>query len=299
MRVVCCLLCCLVLPVPLCGGEALDSKLRPLIDAHRGEVSVAVKHLETGESFAHQADRPMPTASLIKVAVMVEVYQQARAGKLKLDDRLTLHNSDKVPGSGVLTPHFSEGARIPVVDAVRLMIAFSDNTATNLVLDKIGLESTSKRMAALGYPQTRLNSKAFLPETASDPDRCRQFGLGSTTANEMVRLFEQLHQGRLVSKEASLAMLKHLKNCDDKDKFTHDLPPGTVVAHKIGSGQKPLARADGGILFTPRGPIALCVLAANNDDLSLTPENAGNRLCATVAREVFDHFNPGARLAAP
>ena len=108
----------------------------------------------------------------------------------------------------------------------------------------------------------------------------------------MVHLFEQLHQELLVTKEASRAMLEHLKKCDDKDKFTRDLPPGTVVAHKIGSGQKPAVRTDGGILFTPSGPIALCVLTANNDDLSLTPENAGNRLCATVAREVFDHFNP-------
>ena len=288
----------LVLPLPLLGHEPLSVKLQPLIDAHRGEVGVAVKHLETGEAFFQQADLPMPSASLIKVAVMVEVYHQAQAGKLKLTDLATLHNSDKVPGSGILTPHFSEGAQIPLVDAVRLMIAFSDNTATNLVLDKIGLEATSRNMTALGYPQTKLNSKVFLPATASDPERCQRFGLGSTTARETVQLFEQLYRGQLVNKEASAEMLQHLKKCDDKDKFPRLLPEGTVVAHKVGTGQKPTARTDGGILFTPGGPIALCVLTTKNEDTSLSPENAGNRLCATVAREVFNHFNPGANLAA-
>lgn len=292
MRVFLILCCWLVLPLPLLGREPLSSKLQPLIDAHRGEVSVAVKHLETGEEFFHQADQPMPTASLIKVAVMAEVYHQAQAGKLKLDDLVTLHNTDKVPGSGLLTPHFSDGTRIPVVDAVRLMIAFSDNTATNLVLDKIGIEATSRYMTALGYPQTRLNSKVFLPETASDPDRCQRFGLGSTTARETVRLFEQLYRGQLVSKEASAEMLQHLKKCEDKDKFSHLLPEGTVVAHKVGTGQKPAVRSDGGILYTPAGPIAVCVMTTKNEDTSLSPENAGNRLCATVAREVFNHFNP-------
>lgn len=272
------------------GEESLEARLRPLIDAHKGEVAVAVKHLKTGEMFQHRADEPMPTASLIKLPVMVEVYQQAHDGKLKLTDPITLRNEDKVPGSGILTAHFSEGASFPLVDAVRLMIAFSDNTATNLVVDKIGLPATAARMESLGLPNTKLHSKVFKRETSVFPERSEKFGLGSTTAAEMIGLLEQLHAEKLVSPEASKAMLEHLKKCDDKEKFSRLLPAGTVVAHKTGSVND--ARTDAGIIFSPSGPIAVCVLTAKNEDKSWTAENAGNRLCATVAREVFSHFNP-------
>ena len=95
----------------------------------------------------------MPTASLIKVAVLIETYLQADEGKFKLTDKVTLHESDKVPGSGFLTGHFSEGASFSIRDAVRLMVALSDNTATNLVLDQVGIANVNKRMEAWGCPQ--------------------------------------------------------------------------------------------------------------------------------------------------
>ncbi|MBC7817499.1 MAG: serine hydrolase [Planctomycetaceae bacterium] len=278
----------------LCGSlqadDGLDARLRPLIDAHKGDVAIAVKHLKTNETFQHRADEPMPTASLIKLPVMVEVYQQAHDDKLKLADAITLRKEDKVPGSGILTAHFSEGASFPLVDAVRLMIAFSDNTATNLVVDKIGLPATAARMETLGFPNTKLHSKVYKRETSVFPERSEKFGLGSTTASEMIGLLEQLHAEKLVSPEASKAMLQHLKKCDDKEKFPRLLPAETVIAHKTGSVNE--ARTDAGIIFSPSGPIALCVLTAKNEDKSWTAENAGNRLCATVAREVFSHFNP-------
>ncbi len=270
--------------------DGLDARLRPLIDAHKGEVAIAVKHLKTREAFQHRADEPIPTASLIKLPVMVEVYQQAHDGKLKLTDPITLRKEDKVPGSGILSAHFSEGASFPVVDAVRLMIAFSDNTATNLVVDRIGLPATATRMEQLGFPNTKLHSKVFKRETSVFPERSEKFGLGSTTASEMVGLLEQLHAEKLVSPIASNAMLEHLKKCDDKEKFPRLLPAGTVVAHKTGSVNE--ARTDAGIIFSPSGPIAVCVLTAKNADKSWTADNSGNRLCATVAREVFSHFNP-------
>ncbi len=298
MRVVLAFVIALVVSQSLSlADENLEARLRPLIDAHKGEVAIAVKHLKTGESFAHRADEAMPTASLIKLPVMVEVYQQAHEGKLKLTDPITLKQADKVPGSGILTTHFSEGASFPLVDAVRLMIAFSDNTATNLVIDKIGLPATAARMEALGFPNTKLHSKSFKRETSVFPERSEKFGLGSTTAGEMVGLLEQLHAEKLVSPEASKAMLEHLKKCDDKDKFPRFLPSGTVVAHKTGSVNE--ARTDAGIIFSASGPIALCVLTAKNEDKSWTPDNAGNRLCATVAREVFAHFNGAAVPAKP
>jgi beta-lactamase class A len=279
-----------VLGTPPEVRDSLESRLRPLIDAHRGQVAIAVKHLDTGESFFHRADEVMPTASLIKFPVMIEAYHQAHEGLIDLDKPVTLKPEDKVPGSGILTNHFSAGASFPLRDAIRLMIVFSDNTATNLVLDQIGIGSTAKTMEQLGYPHTKIHSKVYRRETSVFPERSQRFGLGSTTASEMIRLCERLHRQELVSPKASEAMLDALKACDDTDKFPRFLPPGTKVAFKTGSIES--ARTASGILYTPGGPVALCVLTAENEDKRWVPDNAGNRLCAAVAREVFDYFSP-------
>jgi beta-lactamase class A len=275
-------------PLCLCGESSLESRLAPLAKAHKGKVAIAVKHLCTGETYYLNADEPMPTASLIKVAVMVEAYRQALEGKINLTDKVTLHDADKVPGSGILTDHFSDGATFSLRDAVRLMIVYSDNTATNLVLDKIGIRSTADRMEAWGFPNTKIHSKSFHRETSVFPERSKRFGLGSTTAREMVGLLEKLHEGKLVSPEACKEMLGHLKKCDDKDKFTHLLPPKTAVAHKTGSLEE--VRTDAGIIDTPGGPVAACVLTMDNEDHRWEPDNAGNVFCAKVAKEVYDYF---------
>jgi beta-lactamase class A len=278
---------CLAVAAP--PAESLEARLAPLAKAHKGKVAIAVKHLGTGEGYYLNADEPMPTASLIKLAVMIETYQQVAEGKVKLSDPVTLRKEDKVPGSGILTDHFSEGASFPLRDAVRLMIVFSDNTATNLVLDKIGVGSTAKRMEEWGFPNTKIHAKVFKGSTTSVfPERSKQFGLGSTTAREMVGLLEKLHAGKLVSPAACKEMLEHLKKCDDKDKFPRLLPAGTVVAHKTGSINA--ARTDAGILYLKSGPVAVCVLTAENEDQSWRADNAGNLLCAKVAKEVYDYF---------
>jgi beta-lactamase class A len=270
------------------AGEPLESALMPLIQAHKGKVAVAVKNLETGESFAYHADEPMVTASLIKFPIMVEAYRQAGAKEVDLDKPITLKQADKVPGSGILTAHFSEGATFPLKDAIHLMIVYSDNTATNLVLEEIGIGSTAKTMEKMGYPNTKAHSKVFKRETSVFPERSKQFGIGSTTAAEMVRLSETLYKKELVSPEASAAMLKHMEACDDKDKFTRFLPPGTKVAFKTGSLNA--AKTAAGIITTPGGPVAVCVLTDDNEDQRWVTDNAGNRLCADVAKAVFDRF---------
>lgn len=266
----------------------------PLIKEHKGKVAVAVKHLRTGESFDYRAGEVMPTASLIKFPVMVEAYRQAAACQVNLDSVITLRKADKVPGSGVLTYHFSDGATIKLRDAVRLMIAFSDNTATNLVLDSLGIGSTAATMERLGYPNTKLHSKVFRRETSVFPERSKQYGLGSTTAAEMVRLCEALDRKELVSAKASDEMLEHLRTCEDRDKLPKLLPPGTKVAFKTGSLAE--TRTAAGIIEWPAGPVALCVLSCDNDDKRWVPDNAGNVLCARVARAVYEHFDQAAKV---
>jgi beta-lactamase class A len=277
--------------LPAIGADpTLESRLMPLIEAHQGKVAVAVKNLDSGETFAYHADDPMTTASLIKFPVMVEAYRQAAEKAVDLDAKVTLKDADKVPGSGILTNHFSDGASFPLKDAVHLMIVYSDNTATNLVLDVIGIGSTAATMEKMGYPNTKIHSKVFRSSTSIFPDRSKQFGLGSTTANEMIRLCEALNRKELVSPEASEAMLKHMRACDDKDKFPRFLPPGTKVAFKTGSVNA--ARTAAGIIECTHGPVALCVLTGENKDQSWSADTAGNKLCAEIARVVFDYYGP-------
>jgi beta-lactamase class A len=273
----------------------LASRIDPIARAHQGRAAVAVRHLVTGETYTLNADQPMPTASLIKFPIMVETFRQVAAGKVKWTDEVTLTDADKVPGSGILTPCFSAGVRLPLKDAVRLMIAVSDNTATNLVLDRIGIASPNKFMAELGLPETRVNAKVFRRDTSIDPERSKKYGLGSTTAGEMVRLLTVLHEGQLVDATASKEMVAILKLCDDKDKLPALLPPGVTVAHKTGSVTS--SRTDAGILELKSGPVAVCVLTDGNADTRWKSDNAGNLLCAKVARAVYDHYEATAAAA--
>lgn len=269
--------------------DPLEAKLTALAKAHKGKVAIALKHLETGKTIYLNADEAMPTASLIKLPIMAEVYFRAKEVKVKLDEMLTLTKDEMVPGSGILTDHFSPGAKFSLRDAVRLMVVYSDNTATNMILERIGIASTNKRMDELKLPNTRIHAKVFKgKETSIDPDRTKKYGLGSTTAREMLTLVEMLHQGKLVSEEASKAMLDHMKKCDDKDKFTRSLPPGVTAAHKTGSVSD--AKTDAGILYFKGAPVAVCVLTAENEEKNYKRDNAGNRLCAEAAKMVYEHF---------
>lgn len=273
---------------PPAKAADLDARIAPLAKAHKGTVAVAVKHLTTGETYFLNADAALPTASLIKLPVMVEAYWQAKEGTVKFDTKLTLTKGDKVSGSGILTQHFSDGATFPLRDAVRLMIVYSDNTATNMVIDQIGLPATSKRMATLGLKDTKLNAKVFRKDTRIDQAFGEKYGLGSTTAREMVQLLELIEGGKVVSPEACKEMLGHLKACDDDEKLTRFLPRGTAVAHKTGSVDA--SKTDAGIFYLKSGPVAVCVLTDGNEDKRWVPDNAAQVLIGKIGKEVYDHF---------
>jgi D-alanyl-D-alanine carboxypeptidase (penicillin-binding protein 5/6) len=278
----------------LASAQSLSERLRPLIAAHEGEVAVAIKHLKTGESFTDKADEPMPTASLIKLPIMVEAYRQVAEGKIKLDDKVTFTAEDKTPGSGILSTQFSPGASFTLRDAIRLMIAYSDNSATNLVLAKTGLAETNAQMEKLELPNTKVHAFVFRPMSSIAPERSKQFGLGSTTANEMIRLVELIQAKKLVSPEACDAMLEHLRACEDK-RLSKLLPAGVKVAHKTGSVAA--VRTDAGLIEAKSGPIAICVLTRNNKDQRWTEENAGEVLTSKIARAVYDYFEPAGAVA--
>ncbi len=282
--------------LPVCADGLADA-IKPFIDSHKGQVAVAVKNLATGESWSHNADNVMQTASLIKLAVMIEAYRQADSKTLDLGKTVTLTKDDKVQGSGILTSHFSDGASFPVRDAVRLMMVYSDNTATNLVLDQVGIKNVNATMAKLGFPETRINAKVFKGSTTSvDPERTKKYSLGSTTANDMVKLLELLHTETAASPESCKAMLGHMKACTDKDTVMRFLPAGTVVAHKGGATNQ--VRTNAAIVYVPDAavkkktvPVAVCVLTNENADQRWVIDNTGQVAIAKIGKAVYDHFS--------
>jgi D-alanyl-D-alanine carboxypeptidase (penicillin-binding protein 5/6) len=285
-------------PLPVAIGQEdvrLAEHLRPLISAHEGTVAVSVKHLTSGATFSHRGDEPMPTASLIKFPVMIAAYQKAADKKIDLTKIVELKEIDKVPGSGILTSHFSAGTRLSIRDLIRLMIVYSDNTATNLVIDQIGLSATSDLMKKWQLPHTQLHSKVFRGESSIAPERSQQFGLGSTTADEMIRLLTQLDNKELVSADASTQMFDHLLACEDKIRFGKFLPADpengkeTKIAIKTGTVGQICTAA--GIIEAPSGPIAICVLTSNNRDEKRGDDNAAVLLCAQIARAAYETFN--------
>lgn len=287
--VVCTLLMSLTFGMSCVDAADLAEILQPLIERHSGQVAVAVKNLKTGDTFLHNADQPMPTASLIKFPLMVAAYQAIKDGRVERDKPITLREEDKVPGSGVLTQHFSSGTVLSFRDVIRLMIVYSDNTATNLVVDQIGLPATAELMEKLGLPETKLHSQVYRRETSIFPERSKLYGLGSTTAADMLLLYEKLSSNELVDEAACQEMVDHLYACDDKQKFPRFLKQARI-AHKTGSVNA--TRTDAGWIDSPAGRIVLCVLTNENKDQSWGDENAAEILCGRIAERVYLHFNP-------
>src|SRR6267378_3269850 len=196
---------------------ALRKKLDSIADAHHGVVGYSVIDLETGARINRRGDETFPTASLIKVAILVTVFDLVEKGQLRLDDPLTVLKIDKVPGSGQLQ-FLHDNAVITVRDAAWLMSTLSDNTATNLLLDRIIIRRVWDKMEKLGLPHTKVHSKSFLRIASVAMDSSVKYGLGVTTPNEMARLFALLADGRAVSPKADSAMLDMLAHNEDYSK---------------------------------------------------------------------------------
>ncbi|MBX3432108.1 MAG: membrane dipeptidase [Pirellulales bacterium] len=270
--------------------DALAAELVALAEAHEGDVAIAVKRLPAGDEFAYRADLPMPTASLVKLPLMATAYRAVDAGRLDPQQLLTLRAEDKVPGSGILTEQFSAGLQLSLHDAIHLMIIHSDNTATNLVAEAVGLPETAKYMEELGLPETKLHSLVYRRETSIFPERSQLYGLGSTTAADMVKLLELLDAGKLGSKASTDAMRGHLYACLDRTKLGRFLPPGVKLAHKTGAVN--LTRTDAGLIDLPEGRLAICVLTNNNADQSWGAENAAEVLIGKIAAAAYRHYAP-------
>jgi beta-lactamase class A len=276
---------------------SLADAIKPIAEAHKGKIAVAVKPLDGGDGYVLNGDEVMQTASLIKLAIMAATYSRADEKALDLNTMVALKKDDKVQGAGILTGHFSDGATISVRDYVRLMIRYSDNTATNVVLDQVGIKTVNDWTAKHGMPETRINAKVFKGSTTSvDPERTKKYSLGSTSANETVKLLAMLHEGKAWPKASVEAMIGHLKANDDKEQLIRFLPAGTVLAHKTGATNQ--VRTDAGILYVPTKadpkktrPVAICVLTNENADQRWVIENAAQVTIAKIGKAVFEYYH--------
>ncbi|MGH9606104.1 MAG: serine hydrolase [Terracidiphilus sp.] len=292
------------------SDAALTQKLQSAIADFQGHVAFYAHDLATGKTVAIDADRPVPTASVIKLGILYEALQQIRAGRVHFDDRLTLRREDQVPGSGVLL-FFDTPAAITFKDALTLMIALSDNTAANLSMDHLGIENIDDRLVSLGMKNTWLYKKVFAPAVGPMPADQKQFGLGKTTAREMAGLMERFAtcnlgpapaapaSGAAIPSDqalcdAALHMLKVQFYRDGIPRYLEgaEPPPGIVaIANKTGSLNR--VRNDVGAVFTRQGTIVISALTRDNADTSWTPDNQAEVLIAKLAEAVVAVWAPG------
>jgi beta-lactamase class A len=260
---------------------ALHRTLDSLASAHRGVVGYTVNNLETGERLERRGDETFPTASLIKVPVLVTVYDLVEKGTLGLDDPLTVLKIDKVGGSGLLQ-FMHDNSTITVRDAAWLMTTISDNTATNLLLDRIIIRRVWDKMEKLGLMHTKVHSKSFLRSASVAMDSSVKYGLGVTTPNEMARLFALLAEGKAVSPKADSAMLDILAHNENSEKLQRYVA-GLNVPHKTGETNQ--VRTECG-LFPLQSRVAYCVLTKENKDERYMIDNEAHVMMAHMGEAI-------------
>jgi len=260
---------------------ALRRTLDSLSAAHRGVVGYSITNLDTGEHLEQRGDETFTTASLIKVPILVTLFDLAEQKLLTLDDPIVLSEIDKVGGAGQLQ-YLRTPLTLRLWDVAYLMSTLSDNTATNLVLDRIKIRRVWQKMEALGLPHTKVHSGSMTRIASVAPDSSAKYGLGVTTPNEMAQLFVLLAQGKAVSPVADSTMLDILANNQDDSKlarFTY----GTRLAHK--SGDVDAARTDCGVFSLPARVVA-CVMTKENSDTRYWADAEGNMVIGRIGEAI-------------
>jgi beta-lactamase class A len=272
------------------AAQPLDQRVKEKIKNFPGKVTIYAKNLDTGASYGLQPDDPVRTASTIKLPIMVECFAEVAEGKLKWTEPIKLTNDEKVSGSGLLQD-FSDGDQLPLRDVMDLMIVVSDNTATNLILNRISGNAVNARMAQLGLQQTRVMRKILgdgtdlkphpsgVTEEGAKPEN-KKWGLGRSSPKEMVAILEKIHRGEMVSKAASEEMLAVLKRQRDHDCIGRDMKDVKIASK---SGALDHLRSDVGIIYSKRGPIAMAITVEDIPEVAYTPDNPGALLISALS----------------
>ncbi len=279
------------------NDTALQSQLRALAAAHRGKVALYAVDLRSGRTVGVDADTPVPTASVIKLTVLFEALKQVQAGRVRFSDDLTMTKADQVPGSGVLSL-FDTPLTLTLKDALSMMVVVSDNTATNLVIDRLGLADIDARIQWMGLRDTWLYKKVFKPPIGAVPADQKRFGLGKTTAREMAQVMQRFATCDLAAPGSAsvpsqsdrtlcATALNMLKNQSDRDAIPRYLG-NLEVANKTGALDD--VRNDVGIVYARNGPIIISAFTYDNADQSWTADNSAQVLMAKLAKAIVDRW---------
>lgn len=280
------------------SSHADTATLRHTLDsiaaAHHGTVGYSVVDLDTGDRISQRGDETFPTASLIKVGILVTLYDQVAKGAISLDDPVTVLKIDQVPGSGIVQ-FLHNGTVLSIRDAAWLMTTISDNTATNLILDRIAIRPVWDKMESLGLHHTKVHAKVFKRYTTVAVDSSVKYGLGVTTPNEMAHLFELLAAGKAVNPKADSAMLYILEHNEDQTLLQRYLD-GVRAAHKTGADDAVRTECS---LFYLRHRVVACVLTKDNKDTRWVLDSEPQLTMGRMGYAIFQAWGPPAAVAAP
>ncbi len=287
--------------------ETIASEIERIADETGGIIGVSATQLATGRHLGYREDRLFPTASVIKLPLIVTLYEDALAGRIDLAERVAYRDETKVAGSGVLQ-YLEDGLDPTLRDLAVLMMSVSDNTATDLLFDRVGKARIEATMDRLGLESIRVpfDIREMLMELVdmdhSKPGgydelrRLLRLSAGSggrsmipeqadrTTPADMCRLLELLESRAILDDEACTAIIELMKRIQSSTRIPGLLPKGTVVAHKTGSYRR--LRNDVGIVYAPNGPYVVALFARElardtvDDDVAL----------ARISLAIFEEF---------
>lgn len=298
------------------SAEQTQRQIEEIVSDSGAQMAVAARHLESGAEIAIDAQRVVPLCSVLKIPVLVEAFRQMEEGRFTLDDRWELTTTEKNLPSGVLV-FFDDGLRPTVRDLLTLMIIISDNTATDMILHRLGEASVSRAMHELGLtdihvgvtirgifddllpsgdPTQDLLALATAPRNRSG----RSYSLGADNAvgtpAALTELLARIWRGEIVSRAACDQMLAILRKQQINDRLPRYLPPGTPCPHKTGT--LPGIRNDSGIIYaSDSSHVAVTVFstwddAAIEDDPIASRESAVeiDRAFGRIGRLLYDAF---------
>jgi len=246
-----------------------------------GVMGVAIVDLTDNHQYLLHADDVYPQASSIKIAVLAELYRQSQQGKLKLTDSYTVNASDLVPDSdimGGLTPGVT---KLTLRDVATMMVAVSDNSATNVLIDRVGMDNVNALMTSLGLKHTLLRRKMMDLKAAGEGRE------NVSTPKEMATLLEQIYHGKVLNKEMTDDFFKVLSTHKDSW-IPRYLPEGLKMANKPGALEG--VRNDSGVIFVENRPYIICVMTTY-----LRRESDGEEAIARVSQAAYRMFDRLAR----
>ena len=265
--------------------------LSDLASGFSGTLGVWARHLGSGDEVSFGADLTFETASCIKVFVLAELFRQAETGRLSLTERLAVAGRHRVAGSGVLKDLGLD--RVPILDLATLMIILSDNTATNVLIERLGRENINRGARRLGCPATTLH-KSIEFQTGRP--------LGTSTPRELGRFFWLLAQDQVVDAAGGAAMLDILARQQYQTGLVRYLPyelmvsrdPARPAAVTVASKSGTLrgVRNDAGLIRTRWGDWVVAIMTRDCSDVRLSVDNEGLLVVSRASRAVFDHFVP-------